>query len=91
MRIARVNISVADDLLERSRAAGLNVSRVASEALSDQLDRRAKIDALGRYLDDLDVELGPLSVAEQRAARDWADGEFGAAGARTHDPASRIA
>lgn len=73
MRMARVNITVADDLLDQARAAGLNVSRLAAAALSEELDRRAKIDALDRYLAELDVELGPVTEAEQREAEAWAD------------------
>lgn len=50
MRMARVNITVPDDLLSRARAAGLNVSRVAAAALSEELDQRAKTAELDRYL-----------------------------------------
>jgi post-segregation antitoxin (ccd killing protein) len=71
--MARVNITVPDDLLDRSRAAGLNVSRTASDALAEELDRRAKIAELDRYLAALDAELGPLSDSEREAARKWAD------------------
>jgi hypothetical protein len=71
--MARVNITVPDDLLDRSRAAGLNVSRTASDALSEELDRRAKIAELDRYLAELDAELGPLPDTEREAARKWAD------------------
>ncbi|MDQ3630481.1 MAG: type II toxin-antitoxin system CcdA family antitoxin [Actinomycetota bacterium] len=71
--MARVNITVPDDLLERARAAGLNVSRVSSDALVGELDRRAKIAALNRYLRELDVELGPISGKELKTAGEWAD------------------
>lgn len=74
MRMARVNISVPDDLVERARAAGLNVSRLAAAALSEELDRRAKLAALDAYLDELDAELGPVSADESRAAAAWAAG-----------------
>jgi hypothetical protein len=77
MRMARVNITVPDDLLERARAAGLNVSRVTASALSEELDRRAKIAALDSYLRELDIALGPVSVEDEAAARDWADRAFG--------------
>lgn len=80
MRMARVNITVPDEVLERSKAAGLNVSRVSSEALSEELDRRAKIVALDRYLRELDVEMGPVASAERAAAREWADRTLGDAG-----------
>ena len=78
MRRARVNITVPDELLGRAKGAGLNVSRVASEALAEELDRRARIAALELYLDDLERELGPVGSDEQTAAREWADQHFGA-------------
>lgn len=67
----RLNISVPDDLADRARAAGLNVSRVASQALSAELDRRAKLAALDSYLDELANEQGPIPEVERRAAREW--------------------
>ena len=73
MRMARVNITVPDDVLSRARAAGLNVSRVASTALAEELDRLAKIAALDSYLLELDTELGPVSEQERASARAWAD------------------
>ncbi len=82
MRMARVNITVPDDLLERARAANLNVSRVASEALSAELARRDKIAALDAYLGELEAALGPIPDDEQVAARAWADELLGDA-ART--------
>jgi hypothetical protein len=73
MRMARVNITIPDELLASARAAELNVSRLAAFALSEELDRRAKITALDNYLQELEAELGPTSAAEQAAAQDWAD------------------
>ena len=73
MRMARVNITVPDELLGQARAAGLNVSRLAAAALADELDRLAKISELDAYLADLDAELGPVPQRELRAARRWAD------------------
>ena len=78
MRMARVNITIPDELLVGARAAGLNVSRLAASALADELDRRAKITALENYLRELDAELGPISAAEQAAAQNWADRLFDA-------------
>jgi hypothetical protein len=49
------------------------VSRVASTALAEELDRLAKIAALDVYLLDLDTELGPISRQERASARAWAD------------------
>lgn len=77
MRMARVNITVPDDLLARARAAGLNVSQAAAAALSEELDRRSKIAALDSYLHQLDAELGPISREERDAAQQWADRVLG--------------
>ena len=68
MRMARVNITVPDDVLSRARAAGLNVSRVASAALAEELDRLAKIAALDAYLSESDTELGPVPEQERASA-----------------------
>jgi post-segregation antitoxin (ccd killing protein) len=73
MRMMRVNITVPDDVVTRARAAGLNVSRIASAALADELDRLAKVEALDAYLADLDAELGPPSARELAEATQWAD------------------
>ncbi len=73
MRMARVNITVPDELLDRAKAAGLNVSRLAASALSEELERRAKIAELDAYLADLDAEFGPIPPQESVAAREWAD------------------
>jgi post-segregation antitoxin (ccd killing protein) len=68
-----VNITVPDDLLDRARLAGLNVSRVAALALAEELERRAKVAEPDAYLSGLDAELGPTSEDERLAAREWAD------------------
>ena len=73
MRMARVNITLPDDLLNQAKAAGLNVSRLAAAALAEELDRRAKVNELDAYLADLDNELGPVPQHELKAAREWAD------------------
>ena len=73
MRMARVNITVPDELLSRARTAGLNVSRLAASAVAEELDRLAKIAELDAYLAELDTELGPLGDEELTAAREWAD------------------
>lgn len=71
--MARVNITVPDELLERAKAAGLNVSRLAAAALAEELERCAKIAELDAYLADLDAEFGPIPQQESAAAREWAD------------------
>lgn len=73
MRMSRVNITVPDDVVEQARAAGLNVSRLATAALVEELDRRAKISALDAYLTQLENELGPIPPDEQAKASRWAD------------------
>jgi hypothetical protein len=73
MRMARVNITVPDELLDQARAAGLNVSRLAATALAEEIDRRAKLAELDAYLATLDAELGPVPEDELDAARQWAD------------------
>ena len=73
VRMARVNITVSDQLLASARAAGLNVSRLASSALAEELDRRTKIAELDAYLAELDSELGPVPAQDQADAARWAD------------------
>ncbi|MDQ3470648.1 MAG: hypothetical protein M3487_12895 [Actinomycetota bacterium] len=46
---------------------------MATAALVEELDRRARIDALEAYLDRLEEELGPIPAAELAAAAEWAD------------------
>lgn len=77
MRMARVNITIPDEVLAEARAARLNVSRLAASALGEELERRAKVAALDRYLRELEAELGPVSANEQAAARKWADQRLG--------------
>lgn len=74
MRMARVNITIPDELLEHARAAGLNVSRLAAAALAEELDRRAKIAALDAYLAEMDAEFGPVPDADLHDAAAWVDG-----------------
>ena len=73
MRMSRVNITVPDDVAAQARAAGLNVSRVATAALVEELDRRAKTKALDAYLLQLENKLGSVSAHEQADAVAWAD------------------
>lgn len=73
VRMARVNITVPDDLLGRARSAGLNVSRLSAIALAEELDRRARIAELDAYLSRLDTELGPTTAEDRLEAQQWAD------------------
>lgn len=71
--MARVNVSVPDDVISRAREAGVNVSRVATSALEDELDRLARIALLDAHLADLDERHGPVPEADLEAARTWLD------------------
>jgi len=73
MRMARVNITIPDDLLRRARTEGLNVSALASAALAEELDRRRKIVALDIYLAELEAEHGPIPEVEQAEAQAWVE------------------
>ena len=76
VRMARVNITVPDELYHQARSAGLNVSQLAQQAVAAELDRRAKVAALDLYLAELEDELGPTTAGEQAEAKTWADGLF---------------
>jgi post-segregation antitoxin (ccd killing protein) len=73
MRMARVNITIPDELYEQAKRAGLNVSQAAQQAVAAELARLAKIAELDGYLAELDAELGPISAAERANAVAWAD------------------
>jgi post-segregation antitoxin (ccd killing protein) len=77
MRMARVNITIPDKLLEHAREAGLNVSRLAAAALSDELNRRSKLAQFDTYLAELEAESGPVSAEEAAAAEEWAERVLG--------------
>lgn len=73
MRMARVNITMPDDLYGQARGAGLNISQLAQSAVAAELARLAKIAELDAYLTELEAELGPTSDAERADAKAWAD------------------
>lgn len=79
LRMARVNLTLPDDLVTQARAAGINISGLAALALAEELERRDKIAALGAYLAELDATLGPVPPDELAAAEAWADAAFGPA------------
>jgi post-segregation antitoxin (ccd killing protein) len=74
MRMARVNVYLPDELAREARAAGLNISRVAQEALSHSLAR----DETDRWLDRLD-QLPRADISNERVleAIDAARAELG--------------
>lgn len=69
--MARRNISLPDDLDERAREAGLNVSALAQRAIAHELDCRRRMAALAAWLDDLDVTHGAPSEEAVAEARAW--------------------
>lgn len=71
--MARVNITIPDELVDEARKQGLNVSRLASSAVAFELDRLRKIAMLDVYLADMEAELGPISAEEQAKADEWVD------------------
>jgi len=73
MRMARVNITMPDELYRRARQSGLNVSQLAQVAVAAELQRQAKIAELDAYLAELDAELGQTSDDERAEARAWSD------------------
>jgi len=77
MRMARVNITMPDELYREARQAGLNVSQLAQLAVAAELQRQAKIAELDAYLAELQDELGPTSDDERAEARVWADKALG--------------
>lgn len=77
MRMARVNITIPDDLYHQARGAGLNISQLAQRAVSTELIRLAKITELDTYLAELETELGPTNEAQRTEATASADKLFG--------------
>jgi len=74
MRMARVNVYLPDDLAHEARAAGLNISRIAQEALNSNLASHQT----DTWLDRLE-RLPRTDVAHERVieALDAARAEFG--------------
>ena len=77
MRIARVNITMPDELYRQARQAGLNVSQLAQLAVAAELQRQAKMAELDANLAELQDELGPTSDDERAEARAWAEKALG--------------
>jgi hypothetical protein len=70
--MTRVNITVPDALVGEARAAGINISRIATLALADELDRLAKIKGVEQYLAELEAQYGPIPAEEAAQAAAWA-------------------
>jgi post-segregation antitoxin (ccd killing protein) len=76
--MARVNITMPDELHAQAKRAGLNISQVAQRAIAVELARLAKTAELDTYLAELDAELGPISDRDRAEAKAWADRVLGA-------------
>jgi hypothetical protein len=77
MRMARVNISLPDQLLNHAKGAGLNISQLTARAISDELNRRSKLAEFDAYLAEMDAEFGPLDPSELAEGEEWADRVIG--------------
>jgi post-segregation antitoxin (ccd killing protein) len=73
--MARLNVYVPDDLADRARRAGLNVSALTQAAIIAELDRQATV----AWLDALPTPTRGASHEAALAALDAARGDFGAA------------
>ena len=71
--MARLNVYVPDDLADRARRAGLNVSALIQAAIQAELDHRAT----AAWLDALPRPTRRASHRAALAALDAARGEFG--------------
>ncbi len=91
MRMSRVNITVPNDVASEARLLGLNVSRLATGALVEEIDRRRKIAALDAYLEELDLQLGLVPADEQAAASAWAAQVFDSPEIHAATPLKRTA
>jgi post-segregation antitoxin (ccd killing protein) len=69
--MARRNISLPNELDEQARTARLNVSALAQRAVADELDRRRRMAALDRWLDELDDAHGVPLDEHIEEARAW--------------------
>ena len=78
MRMARVNITMPDELHTQAKRAGLNISQVAQQAIVAELARQTKVAELDAYLAELDAEMGPISDLDRAEAKEWADKVLGA-------------
>lgn len=82
MRMARVNITVPDELLARARAEGLNVSAAAAAGLAAELERIDKNAELDRWLAEMEAEHGPSTPEEIAEAEARLDRAFVVGGTR---------
>lgn len=72
--MARVNISLPDDLYRQAKEAGLNVSGLARRAIAQELSDRAKIAAAYELVDEMEKEFGPPTPEQVAEAEKWVSG-----------------
>jgi post-segregation antitoxin (ccd killing protein) len=66
----KITVTVDAEILEQAQALGVqNLSAVVDHALEIHIERLARAAALRELLDTWDCENGPVSEAEQAAAR----------------------
>jgi post-segregation antitoxin (ccd killing protein) len=86
MRMALVNITVPDEVIVRAREAKLNISRIATAALVEELNRLVKRAELDAYLAELETERGPITEEEAAEGRAWLDAALTAPPASDRHP-----
>lgn len=59
----KVSVSLDEDLVAELEAAGEGLSAQVNAALREELERRRRRRLLGKLLDRLDAELGPIDPA----------------------------
>lgn len=73
VRMARVNISIPEELLARARARKLDISEVARRALETDLRRLDNADGMAMLQAEMEADLGVPTDEEMAEARAWAD------------------
>mgnify|MGYP001131453018 CR=1 FL=1 len=88
VRMARVNITVPDDLLASARGHGLNISEITRLGLETQLRRIENADGLAQLQAEMEADLGPPSPEDLAEAEAWRHGRS-APTPRENGPARR--
>jgi post-segregation antitoxin (ccd killing protein) len=75
----RVNVYLPEALHRRAKKARLNLSEVCQAAIEVELQRRARLRALERFVEQLEDRFGPATAEEVADAERWVDGVMAAA------------
>lgn len=81
--MAKVSITISDQLLDQAQRADLDISAVAARALLEEVDRQARLAQFDAYLTHLDAVHGPAQESQVLAAEAWADQAIGPRPLRT--------